>query len=57
MPHGTGVNSSHNSVSERRDVEVGEQEPILSKFVRKASISNLEHATVFPNCSVFKNKR
>ena len=56
MPRGTGVKSSHSSVSERRDVEVGKQDPEPSKFARKASLS-LEHVTVLPKCSVFKNRR
>jgi hypothetical protein len=46
MPHGTGGNSSHSSVSERRDVEVGEREPKPSKFARKAS-----SAWNMPQCS------
>ena len=51
-----GLNSSYSSVSERRDVKVGEQDLKPSKFA-KEGISSLDHATVLPNCSVFKNKR
>jgi len=46
MPNGTGVKSSHSSVSERRDVEVVEQDLKSSKLARKAySVWNM------PQCS------
>jgi hypothetical protein len=46
MPHGTGVKSSHSFISDRRDVEAGEQDSELSQFARKAS-----SAWNMPQCS------